>query len=54
MLGVHVALFAVLGKLNFALYELFIFAGVVVRALAHDTAQFDEIFAEFGVCHREK
>jgi len=51
VLRVHVALFAVLGKLNFTLHQLFVFAGVVVRALARHATQLDEVFAEFGICH---
>ena len=49
--GVLVALLAVLGELNLALHQLFILAGVVVRALALAATKLDEVFAEFRVGH---
>ena len=50
--GVLVALLAVLGELNLALHQLFILAGVVVRALTNGAAKLDEVFTEFRVGHR--
>ncbi len=49
--SVLAAFFAKLGELYLALYELFILACVVVCALANRTAQLDEVFTEFGICH---
>lgn len=44
MRGVLALVFTKLGKLNFALYQLAIFAAVVVGAVALVTAQFYSVF----------
>ena len=45
------ALAAELRVLKFALHELLVLAGVVVRALTDSAAQPDDIFGKFGFSH---
>ncbi len=47
-------MFTKLGELNLALHQLFVFAGVVVCALALGATQLDQVFTKFGVGHRGK